>query len=414
MYRRVRLRLTAWYAAVLLLVLLALGAGTYFGIVWALDREVDAGIRARVNEWRSTAPALEDLRTLDVDDHSDRSVDVFLVVFRADGSLVANPSRFDAEELLERRLVGRALAGDDTWVTVDDHGRFRLWSAPVVEDRRIVGAVVGGRGLEARDESVRVLLGVLGIVASGGFVLALPASYFLAGRALTPLRQAHERERAFVGDASHELRSPLTLVRALGETLQRTHLDADQRQTVGQLIAVTDEAAGLVDDLLALARSEEVPTSRLSATTDLAAIAAEVLERMRPLIDAHGCEVEQALDPAPARVEEHDARRVVKALLENVVVHTPADTRVRVRTGNVDQWAVLIVADDGTGVPQAQMGRIFERFAQVGTARTPGEGRGAGIGLAIVAAVARRWSGRATARQGDLGGLEVEVRFPRA
>jgi signal transduction histidine kinase len=58
------------------------------------------------------------------------------------------------------------------------------------------------------------------------------------------------------------------------------------------------------------------------------------------------------------------------------------------------------------------MGRIFERFAQVGTARTPGAEHGAGLGLAIVAALARRWGGRATARRSELGGLEVEVRFP--
>ena len=58
MYRRVRLRLTAWYAATLLLVLVALGGGTYFGLVWALDREVDAGIRTRVDEWLATAPDL--------------------------------------------------------------------------------------------------------------------------------------------------------------------------------------------------------------------------------------------------------------------------------------------------------------------------------------------------------------------
>jgi signal transduction histidine kinase len=414
MYRRARLRLTVWYAATLLLVLVALGGGTYFGLVWALDREVDAGIRARVDEWRDSAPDLESLRPLDLEDHREgRAADVFLVVFRADGSLVANPTGFEAEELLERGLIRSALAGEERWATVDTHGRFRLWAVPAFEGRRIAGVVIGGRSLEARDESVGIILGVLGIVAGGGFMLALAASYVLAERALVPLRQAHERERAFVGDASHELRSPITLVRALGEVLQRGHLDADQRQTVEQLIAVTDEASGLIDDLLVLARAEEVPAVA-AQVEDLAAVVGSVLERMQPLLDAHGCEVQRALESAPARVAEGDARRVVVALLENVIAHTPAGTHLLVRTQRMDQVAILVVADDGPGVPDEQIERIFERFAQAGAARTPGAAHGAGLGLAIVATVARRWGGRALARRAALGGLEVEVRFPGA
>ena len=413
MYRRVRLRLTAWYAATLLLVLVVVGGGTYVGLVWALDREVDAGIRARVDEWRATAPDLEALRPLDVEDHREgRAADVFLVVFRADGTLVANPAGFEVDELLERGLVRSALAGEERWATVDEHDRFRRWAAPVSEGQRIAGVVIGGRSLEARDESVRVIVAVLGVVAGGEFVLALAASYVLADRALAPLRQAHERERAFVGDASHELRSPLTLVRALGEVLQRSRLDADQRQTVEQLIAVTDEASGLVDDLLVLARAGEVPAAGSQAESDLAVVAQDVIERMRPLLEAHGSDVGRALHAAPARVAEGDARRVVTALLDNVIAHTPAGTHLLVRTERVDQVAIIVVADDGPGVPDEQIERIFERFAQVGTARTPGVGHGAGLGLAIVAAVARRWGGRALARRADLGGLEVEVRFP--
>lgn len=411
MYRRVRLYLTAWYAGTLLLVLLALGAGTYFGLVWALDREVDAGIRARIEEWRATAPEMEALRGVDVDDHED-DVDVFLLVYRSDGRLVANPSGFDVEDHVDRSLIRSALAGDATWDTVDEHGRFRLRASPVREDGRIVGVVIAGRSLAARDESVRLLLGVLGVVAGVGFTLALAASYLLAGRALNPLRMAHERERAFVGDASHELRSPLTLVRALGETLQRGRLDDDQREIVDQLIVVTDEASGLVDDLLVLARSEDAPASGAHMQADLATVANDVLTRMLPLLEVHSCKVELTLEPAPARVVEADVRRIVTALFENVIAHNPAGTRVVVRTRRADTYAALTVADSGRGVPEEQMGRIFERFAQVGTARTPGAEHGAGLGLAIVAALARRWGGRATARRSELGGLEVEVRFP--
>jgi signal transduction histidine kinase len=414
MYRRARLRLTAWYAATMLVVLLALGGGTYLGLVWALDREVDAGIRAVVEDWRADAPRLEGLEALDIERHFEGTTsDVFLLVFREDGALVANPAEIEADEILESGLVKSALNGQETWSTVSDEGRFRLWAVPVTQDGRIAGAVIGARSLSGRDESVRIIVSVLGVVAGAGFVTALAAAYVLAGRAIEPLRRAHERERAFVGDASHELRSPLTLTRALGELLQRGSLDRDQRATVDQLIAVTDEASALVDDLLALARSETMPEHD-GGPTDLAELAAETLDRLAPLIEAHDCTVERELNPAAVRVSETEGRRVVQALLENVLMHTPTGSRARVRTRLAGGLAHLTVEDDGPGVPAEQLHRIFERFAQVNVARTPGEHGGAGLGLAIVDAIARRHGGQATARSSLLGGLEVEVELPSA
>lgn len=414
MYRRTRLRLTAWYAATLLAVLLVLGGGTYLGLVWALDREVDAGIRAAVDDWRATAPRLDQLRSLDVERHIEDPVDVFLLVFRADGALVANPRGFEAEELVKLGAVDAALSGRELWATVDEHGRFRIHAAPLVQEGRVAGAVIGGRSLEARDESVRTIIGVLGVVSGAGFVLALAASYVLAGRAMTPLRQAHDRERAFVGDASHELRSPLTLARALAELLQRGKIDADQRATTEQLLAVIDEAAELVDDLLVLARSEDVSTSSAAGSVDLAAEAAQTLDRMQPLLEGYGCRVVPELQPAPAAISEAEIRRILAALIENVLAHAPRGAQLRVRTHREGGSAFLAVADDGPGVPADQLGRIFERFTQVNVARTPGASHGVGLGLAIVAAIAQRRHGHASARRSDLGGLEVEVRLPAA
>ena len=397
----------------MLLVLLALGLGTYFSLVWALDREVDAGIRAVVEDWRAETPPLEGLEALDLEHYvDDATADVFLVVFRADGALVANPAGFEAEELVDRGMVATALSGEDTWTTLSEHGRFRLWAVPVLRDGQVAGAVIGGRSLGGRDESVRIIVSVLGAVAGMGFLLALVAAYVVAGRSLDPLKRAHERERAFVGDASHELRSPLTLARALAELLRRGSLHVDQRETVDLLIAVTDEAAALVDDLLALARAE-APTDPIRARpADLAVVASETLDRLAPLLVAHRCTVERQLGPAPAPVSETDARRIVRALMENVLIHTPPGTPARVQTRLERGVARLVVADGGPGVPARELERIFERFAQVDRARTPGEERGSGLGLAIVDAIARRHGGQATARPSLLGGLEIEVVFP--
>lgn len=188
MYRRARLRLTIWYAAAFLVVLIVLGVGTYLGLVWAIDREVDASIEAVSDDWVAAAPPLGSLQPLDLEAHRDGAPsDVFLVVFRSDGALVANPRGLEAEELLESGVVEVALGGHDVWETLSrDGSRLRVRAAPLVQGGRVVGAVVAGRNLAGRDESVRTLVIVLGFVSGGGLLLALAAGYVLAGRALAP------------------------------------------------------------------------------------------------------------------------------------------------------------------------------------------------------------------------------------
>ncbi|MGE0133712.1 MAG: sensor histidine kinase [Dehalococcoidia bacterium] len=417
MYRRARLHLTAWYAAAFLAVLLALGAGTYFGLVWAIDREVDASIRAVADDWAASAPPLQTLQPLDLEAHSDGvPSEVFLVVFRSDGALVANPRGLEAEELIEAGTVERALAGRETWETLShDHARLRVRATPLRQGGTTVGAVIAGRNLDGRDQSVRTLVAVLGVVAGTGLLLAVGAGYLLAGRALAPLRLAHERQRAFIGDASHELRSPVTLIRALAELLQRGDLPADQRATASDLVAVADEASELIDDLLALARvSEEAQPAAAPVTVDLGRAAALACEQMAPLLEAHRTTVERRLAAAPAALAAAEAMRIARALLENVVTHTPPGTRVILTTGVAGHEARLAVEDDGPGVPPGDLDRIFERFTQLDAARTPGEAGGAGLGLAIVRGIAERRGGRATASASSLGGLRVEVTLPRA
>ncbi len=415
MYRRTRLRLTIWYAAAFLAVLLALGLGTYFGLVWALDREVDVSIRAVTDDWRASAPTVETLQPLDVEAHSEGvPTDVFLVVFRADGALVANPRSVEAEELVEHGMVGAALSGSEVWSTLSiDGDRLRVWATPIRREGQITGAVIAGRNLASRDESVRTILVVLGVVAGGGLLLALSAGYILAGRALVPLRLAYDRQREFIGDASHELRSPLTLMRALAELLQRGELEPDQRKTADELVAVTDEANALVDDLLVLARlSEDQAVDTSGSVTDLAQAAALACEQLRALLDRHGCHVEEDLHQAPTAIPEREAVRLVRALLENIIAHTPYGSHVRVTTRIHRGYALLSVEDDGPGVADNDFERIFDRFTQLNPARTPGEATGAGLGLAIVQAIVRRHHGFASAARSELGGLKVEVTLP--
>src|SRR5690606_35164442 len=102
----------------------------------------------------------------------------------------------------------------------------------------------------------------------------------------------------------------------------------------------------------------------------------------------------------------------LRALVENVLAHTPEGTTARVTTSVSGGSALLSVSDDGPGVPPAETQRIFERFAQLSEARTPGR-RGAGLGLAIVAAIVQKRRGNVEAVVPASDGLQVTVRLPR-
>ena len=220
----------------------------------------------------------------------------------------------------------------------------------------------------------------------------------------------------FVADASHELRAPLTVIRTASDLLLRQPLDDRARATAEEVRDVAAEAAVLVDDLLTLARmSGHTEPERGEASDrfgDLGAEVAATCDQLATLLERHGSTPQRELAPALVAAPADELRRVTRALLENVLAHTPAGTLLHVRIEHAPERATLLVDDGGPGVPAAAFARVFDRFARLDSARTPGTG--AGLGLAIVRALAERRGGTATASRSPLGGLRMAVSWPLA
>jgi len=423
MIRAARLRLTAWYAAIVLAILLVLGVSAYVTMRRTLLDAIDRDLRTVV-ESASLAGLDDDAREgrqgrgRGSDDDAERDArreyaDTFVVVLAADGRVVSSPPWVDADELADEHIADAALAGRSEVRTIEvDHERFRLYTAPARHDGRVVGAVVGGRSLEAHERDLRLLLTILVATGSGGVVLAVVGGYVFAGRALEPIRVAYERQRRFVGDASHELRSPLAVIRASADLLLRERLAPGQGESVEEIRDTAVEASDLVDDLLALARLDREDAVMAAETTDLAEAVAGVLDQMRLLLDGHHVTLSTDLRNAPARCPEAGVQRITRALLENVIAHTPDGTAVEVTTTVEGDTAVLRVRDHGPGVPGSSLPTLLDRFTRVDRARTPGTG--SGLGLAIVDALARRYRGTVGVTNAVGRGLQVEVRLPAA
>jgi len=215
---------------------------------------------------------------------------------------------------------------------------------------------------------------------------------------LDRLELAQRRQREFVADASHELQSPLTAIRAQVE-VALAHPDSARWEVLAaDVLEDCDQTERLVRDLLFLARAEELGTSRSLEPLDLDDVVLEEAARAR---STSGIDIDTSrVSAAPVRGNREELRRLVRNLVENGVRHATGSMRLDVSL--VDGRARLDVVDDGPGVPTEERERIFDRFHRADGARARDSG-GTGLGLAIARAIAERHGGQVRLDDSDRG-----------
>lgn len=216
------------------------------------------------------------------------------------------------------------------------------------------------------------------------------------------------RQRAFVADAAHELRSPLASVRTQLEVARAHPEVADWPDTAEGVLADVARLSRLVDDLLLLARLDDDRGSRESqAVVDLVALASAATQRSGRRVQAT---VHARDEPVLARASEDAVVRILDNLLTNADRY--AATSVTVEVARDGEVATLSVSDDGPGIPAAARARVFERFTRLDSARSQDAG-GSGLGLAIVRQLAQAYGGSVQLQDAQPG-LRAVVRLPFA
>ena len=232
-------------------------------------------------------------------------------------------------------------------------------------------------------------------------------------RLLMRLSEAFQVQRAFVADAAHELRSPLTALSLELQLLERAPDEPARREALANLKAAAARAVHLVEQLLTLARNEpREPVGELMRFA-LEQPVAEGIADAHALAAARHIELSLEAEPATIRGDREALRTLVRNLVDNAVRYTPEGGWVRVRTRAAAatpgrEAALIEVADSGPGIPAADRERAFDRFYR--RAGSP-EG-GSGLGLAIVKAVADRHAAQVRLGDASEGGLLVTVAFP--
>jgi two-component system sensor histidine kinase TctE len=226
------------------------------------------------------------------------------------------------------------------------------------------------------------------------------------------VRDAISVQRRFIADASHQLRTPLAVLRANAESALREKEPAAVREALAQLRDHSQATSHLASQLLSLARAEpaEGVASR-AEVLDLATIAREACAALVPEALARHADLGfEGRYPCPVRAQPLLVRELIGNLVDNALRYAPGGT-ITIHVGRApDSRVLLVVEDDGPGIPPAERARVFERFYRIrGT-----QGDGAGLGLAIVREIARGHGGTVDLADREGGGLRVEVRFPAA
>jgi signal transduction histidine kinase len=241
---------------------------------------------------------------------------------------------------------------------------------------------------------------------------AVGVGYLYAGRALVPIRESLRRQREFAADASHELRNPLSVVRATVADLERRPDEriGDATADLQEIEAQTDRLTELIDELLLFARAESGAIELAHEQVDLSEAALAATNRLGRLAAQHEATIEAHLAPAEIRGDPRRLEQLAVILVDNAIRHSPEGGVVEVTSQVSGTTAQLVVEDRGPGISPDELDSIFDRFHRSETSR-PG---GVGLGLAIARWIADRHGGSVRAENRPGGGARFVVSLPLA
>lgn len=463
-----RARLAIAYSGILVVVLALFGAGLYLLVRDQMLRHHDGELAETAAAVESVLAQHEDCAELTPGQVQELNRYSKLVLFHSAGG---HPDVFyrspdlasvpGARELAARPQLLEEEPGFRTFVEDGDH--VRVYSVPYRSRAGRHGVIRVLERMGDVEEPLRNLrLGLL-LLAPAAIALSALVTWSLARRALAPvvevtalareieathlsrrlpappvrdeigrlvetfnqmigrLESSFETMKRFTADASHELRSPLANVKSTVElALDRPRDAAEYRAALASVGEEAERLRRIVEDLLLLARADSgrLPFEKEPLRLDV--LAKEVAESFGPRALEAGIRVEAAAESEVIVLgDERWLRQLVQNLVENAVRFSPAAGSgkpaplVAIGVRADDEEALLIVEDEGPGIPEAERERIFERFYRVDASRRRGVATGAGLGLAICSWIVNAHRGRIEASERTGGGTVIRVRLPR-
>jgi len=231
---------------------------------------------------------------------------------------------------------------------------------------------------------------------------------------LTRIEGAFLRVTQFTADASHELRTPISLIRTEAEiALRKSRGNEEYREALRHVLLEAEKTSTLVEELLMLARADSGRENLHLTLLDLRSTIGETANEWRQLVESRNLQFTQAIPDCdlPVLADRMSLQRLLAILLDNAVKYTPPPGVVELRLEKRDDKAVITVRDSGIGIAEQDQARIFERFYRADKARSRAPG-GAGIGLAIADWIVQQHRGSITVQSSIGSGSSFVVELP--
>jgi heavy metal sensor kinase len=475
MLSSVRVRLTIWYTAVMTCVLMVLVIVTYVLLQRNAIHRTDAIVIEQADSFLKTLNAemhdvsvqanLEDAASVAVAEHRFR--ETLFTVLDEKGNVVASSVEKSTDEDVPAdsaesmlRLATRTAKGKDSpFRTVHVHGRpYRSYLRSFSVDGKNCMLLVL-QSLQPQEEFLETLTGTFALVIPLAILLAGSGGYFLARQSLSPvvamstqasrigsenlyerlkvenaqdelghlamsfnelldrISQSFERQRRFIADASHELRTPVAILCGEAEVTlaEKKREETEYRESLNILLDESKRLKHIVEDLFTLARADAGQYPLAPTKFYLDELAAECARNVRTLALAKNitlhCETPKEL---AVTADEELVRRMILNLLDNAIKYTPDGGTVTIASGEQNSDYFVSVKDTGPGIPAALRERVFERFFRVDKARARSEndGGGAGLGLSIASWIAQAHRGRVELTRSDESGSTFTIFLP--
>jgi heavy metal sensor kinase len=443
----IRLRLALLSGALTAVLIGGLGSLVYLRLEGDLRAIVDEGLAERADELLADLPEGPDLPIGQSD-----AGDVFAQLLGPDGDVLATTDELPPMALSSVVPLGSGPLFTELQIPSDEgpewvraravgigDGRTLVVAAAFEDQRNMLGALVTelaialplvvvfagllgwvvGRAALRPVERMRAEAEAISASEPGRRLPVPPTRDELAalGESLNGMLErietAVERERRLVDDASHELRTPLANMKVEIElALRRARTPAELEAALRSAADETDRLSRLAADLLVLARARRGQLPVRPEMVDLAPIVADVLAEFGARAAGAGIAMSASVAPGlAARLDAARIRQSLENLIDNALRHTPANGAVAVTAARRDGVLEISVADTGVGFPEAFLATAFEPFSRADEGRARSDG-GAGLGLAIVRAIAEAHGGSVRAANGSPTGAVIEMRLP--
>jgi heavy metal sensor kinase len=458
----IRARLTIWYCAVLALTLLLTGALVVLAVQADLRNGTDRALSLAASEIRTGYHAPETDSEGDFREVADASLGQLpragfaaQLITSSGKILVQTGVAPKARPLVGRPTITQALTGRPVFAGASLGGvAYRVLVVPFRKGGDPQALVVA-TSLAPAQRAIRHLVAALLLAGALGIVLAAGSGWWLARRALQPvarmtkeagligasgshteriqvpkaadelgrlaetlngmlarLEHAVTQQRRFVTDVSHELRTPLTVMCSeIDVSLASDTLSGDARTVLESTREEAERMAGILENLLTLARIDEDKHHLIRRPCDLREIAGTTVRELGPLAAQRSVAIRLNGNKSPVEADPERLGQVVRNLLDNAIRYSPPGGTVTVEVASHHEQAELVVLDEGPGIEPPELKHVFERFYRGKPARPPTTA-GSGLGLAICREIAEAHGGHMSATSAAGEGSTFRLTLP--